>query len=264
LLSFIYVLLLTVFARNCCFVPDDRADLSRMRQRNPHGQLTALLVSPRTTKPAESSSVPPCSSGLLNRRVLSRPCQQQDVLLFRHPGITNRLCSLHATPYLQVAAAAPQLSCNLDGAWSCCTCAGAAAGSWTFASQGPEQPELTSTQPQQQLPRHRQWRAPAGSHLLHRRHGKLSPSAASPRAAAAAAAGQAAAAGAGDGSSSGSSSSLAGLLGAALATAALSGPLAMLQLVLHRVELFPDPPRGWWVLLKVGPHWAKSAVRYDR
>eukprot|EP00775_Hariotina_reticulata_P005172 gene5172-5410_t len=28
------------------------------------------------------------------------------------------------------------------------------------------------------------------------------------------------------------------------------------------VELFPEPSKGWWVLLKVGPHWVKSDVRH--
>lgn len=42
----------------------------------------------------------------------------------------------------------------------------------------------------------------------------------------------------------------------------LSGPLATLQLVIHRVELMSQPARGWWLLLKVGPHWAKSTVRW--
>eukprot|EP00879_Flechtneria_rotunda_P020653 GHRR01021732.1.p1 GENE.GHRR01021732.1~~GHRR01021732.1.p1 ORF type:complete len:479 (+),score=167.79 GHRR01021732.1:339-1775(+) len=41
----------------------------------------------------------------------------------------------------------------------------------------------------------------------------------------------------------------------------LHGPLATLQLVLHRVELTPQPSKGWWVVLKVGPHWARSSVR---
>ncbi|KAF8062936.1 RASA4 [Scenedesmus sp. PABB004] len=43
----------------------------------------------------------------------------------------------------------------------------------------------------------------------------------------------------------------------------LSGPLATLQLVLHRVDVSPEPPRGWFVVLKLGQHWAKSTVRRD-
>jgi hypothetical protein len=38
-------------------------------------------------------------------------------------------------------------------------------------------------------------------------------------------------------------------------------PLATLTLVLHRVDLDEQPPGGFWVLLKCGPHWARTRVR---
>eukprot|EP00877_Chromochloris_zofingiensis_P014363 jgi/Chrzof1/9180/Cz03g38270.t1 len=42
---------------------------------------------------------------------------------------------------------------------------------------------------------------------------------------------------------------------------ALEGPLATLRLVLHQVELVPAPPKGYWVVIKCGPHWAKTNIR---
>ncbi|WIA40031.1 hypothetical protein OEZ86_013454 [Tetradesmus obliquus] len=91
--------------------------------------------------------------------------------------------------------------------------------------------------------------------------GGSSSAAATPKAAAAAAAATAAAAAAADIVSS-SVSPIPGLP-VQPERGCLAGPLATLQLLVHRVELTPEPPKGWWLLLKIGPHWAKSVVRRE-
>ncbi|WIA19754.1 hypothetical protein OEZ85_005670 [Tetradesmus obliquus] len=102
-------------------------------------------------------------------------------------------------------------------------------------------------------------RSPSAS-LLAAGGGSSSSAAATPKAAAAAAATAAAAAAADIVSSS--VSPIPGLP-VQPERGCLAGPLATLQLVVHRVELTPEPPKGWWLLLKIGPHWAKSAVRRE-
>ncbi|GBF90564.1 hypothetical protein Rsub_03136 [Raphidocelis subcapitata] len=46
-----------------------------------------------------------------------------------------------------------------------------------------------------------------------------------------------------------------------LAGSTPDGPLARLQLVLHRVDLSPEPKKGYSLVVKCGPHWARARPR---
>jgi len=38
-------------------------------------------------------------------------------------------------------------------------------------------------------------------------------------------------------------------------------PVCPVCMLLCRVELVPEPPKGWCIVVKIGPHWARSNIR---